>query len=102
MVYSAFNLFEVCCGIYYPAISAFRTLQIREESRSLYLNVIRVPMNIIVVLVLIFIKDLNYSLVFMFCGFLNALALVQFRESKPENVIKSMSQVDLMQISLDI
>lgn len=95
-------MFEVCCGVYYPAISAYRTLQIREESRSLYLNMIRVPMNIIVVLVLIFIKDLNHSLIFLFCGFLNAIALMQLKNSKPDNVIKSISQVDLMQISLDI
>lgn len=51
-VYIAFLLFEVVCGVYFPAMATVRSRYVPEETRSATLNFYRVPLNAIVVFTL--------------------------------------------------
>jgi MFS transporter, MFS domain-containing protein family, molybdate-anion transporter len=74
VTYTAFILFEVLCGIYFPAIGTMRAPYIPEENRSALLTFARVPLNIIVVVTLY--EDLSLRRVFLLCALLMAVALV--------------------------
>jgi hypothetical protein len=52
-LYSAFLLFEVCVGLYWPAAGAMKAKVVSEEARSTIYNLNRVPLNVIVVGVLL-------------------------------------------------
>jgi len=66
VVYGAFLLFEVLCGIYFPGMATMRAPYIPEESRSALLNFFRIPLNIIVVIALY--EDMAVSRVFALCA----------------------------------
>ena len=69
--YWSFNLFEVCCGLYFPvslvkgptntfptlsliqAIGTLRGRYVPEETRATVMNIFRVPLNLIVVSILV-------------------------------------------------
>lgn len=72
VVYGAFLLFEVLCGIYFPGMATMRAPYIPEESRSSLLTLFRVPLNIIVVITLY--EDMKLSNVFLACAVLMAIA----------------------------
>ena len=52
-VTTAFMLFEMCCGCYFPCMGTLRGKFIAEETRSAVMNFFRVPLNLLVVVVLI-------------------------------------------------
>jgi len=80
LVLSGFCVFEVCCGIYWPAAGTMRQKFIQEEVRSTVMNVFRVGLNLIVVLVLINIDYLAPDTVFLLCTLLLTVAtLAQHR-----------------------
>ncbi|KAK6750802.1 hypothetical protein RB195_002645 [Necator americanus] len=64
-IFAAFLVFEVCVGIFWPAMGFLRGTHIPEETRSTTINLFRVPLNLIV----IFILWQNYSMtaIFQFC-----------------------------------
>eukprot|EP00171_Calliarthron_tuberculosum_P008630 IDg8630t1 len=68
VVYVSFVVFEVLCGVYYPAMATMRAPYIPEESRSALLTFFRVPLNVIVVVVLY--EDLEINTVFAMCAML--------------------------------
>eukprot|EP00930_Biecheleria_cincta_P039113 TRINITY_DN26904_c0_g1_i1.p1 TRINITY_DN26904_c0_g1~~TRINITY_DN26904_c0_g1_i1.p1 ORF type:complete len:448 (-),score=74.92 TRINITY_DN26904_c0_g1_i1:28-1371(-) len=49
----AFLIFEVCCGLYFPAIGTLKADAVPEANRSTIYNLFRAPMNMIVVAVLL-------------------------------------------------
>lgn len=71
-VYIAFLLFEVVCGIYFPAMATVRSRYVPEETRSATLNFYRVPLNAIVVLMLY--KNWGTTRVLQLCALLLLLA----------------------------
>merc|ERR1712194_214838 len=50
---SAFTIFEVSVGMYFPAMGVLKSRLVPEASRSSIYNFFRVPLNIIVVFALI-------------------------------------------------
>lgn len=56
----AFMLFEICCGIYFPTQGTLRSVIVPEESRSTIMNFFRVPLNILVVLILVYVRRRCY------------------------------------------
>lgn len=66
VIYGAFVLFEVLCGVYFPAMATMRAPYLPEENRSALLTFARVPLNIIVVLALY--EDLTLRMVFVLCA----------------------------------
>jgi MFS transporter, MFS domain-containing protein family, molybdate-anion transporter len=56
LVFWSFVLFEVCCGLHFPLISTLRSRFIPEEARSAVLNLVRIPLNLIVVVILLKVR----------------------------------------------
>ena len=80
LVLAGFCVFEVCCGIFWPAAGTMRNKFIQEEVRSTVMNVFRVGLNLIVVVVLINIDYLATDTVFLLCTLLLTIAtLAQHR-----------------------
>lgn len=71
-VYTALLMFEVVCGIYFPAMGSMRAKYVPEETRSAIMNFLRVPLNVIVCATLY--KNLPNNRVFQFCAILLAAA----------------------------
>jgi len=53
IVMSAFCLFEVCVGVYFPAIASQRAKHVPNEVRATIMGIFRIPLNLIVVLSLL-------------------------------------------------
>jgi len=71
-VYMSFLLFEVVCGIYFPAMATIRSRYVPEETRSATLNFFRVPLNAIVVFMLY--KNWGTTRVLQLCALLLVVA----------------------------
>ncbi|KAJ3004209.1 Molybdate-anion transporter, partial [Thoreauomyces humboldtii] len=52
-LFFSFNLFELCCGLYFPTLGTLRSKLVPEETRTTVMNVFRVPLNLIVVVALL-------------------------------------------------
>ena len=74
ILYAAFVVFEVLCGVYFPAMATLRSPYIPEESRSALLSFFRVPLNVIVVVALY--EDLEIKTVFAMCSLLMMAGLL--------------------------
>ncbi|RNA12370.1 molybdate-anion transporter-like isoform X2 [Brachionus plicatilis] len=91
LIFSAFILFEICVGIFWPSMGTMRGRYVPETARSTLMNFFRIPLNLIVVVILS--KDLQLSIIFQFCvGFLFIAAVCQFFlhklvEQKKENKV---------------
>ncbi|KAL2912828.1 hypothetical protein HK105_207715 [Polyrhizophydium stewartii] len=70
----AFNLFEMCCGLYYPAIGSIRSKVVPEETRSTVMNIFRVPLNLIVVVILLKVDSIAPPVLFVTCASLIGVA----------------------------
>jgi len=95
VLYWSFAVFEICCGMFFPALGCIKGEIIPEEVRSSVMNLFRVPMNAIVILVLLLISYLSQESQFIICSVLCGLSLVLsynvFRvEKKLENKNKLM------------
>jgi len=66
-VLGSFFLFEVCCGVFWPALGTLRSKYIPEDQRASIMNIFRIPLNVIVVLALLNIKQMTNSQVFVCC-----------------------------------
>lgn len=73
--YISMLLFEVTCGLYFPAIGCLRSTIIPEEYRSAIMNFFRMPMNFLVVLMLAYVDRFSNRTVFMAAAGLLAVAL---------------------------
>jgi len=56
LVFWSFVLFELCCGIHFPLISTLRSRYIPEDSRSAVLNLVRIPLNLLVCIILLKVR----------------------------------------------
>ncbi|KAJ3260774.1 Molybdate-anion transporter [Boothiomyces macroporosus] len=68
------NVFEMCCGVYFPSFSTVRSFVIPEQSRSTIMNICRVPLNLVVVLVLAFINQYPPYKIFLLCSVFNGIS----------------------------
>ena len=59
LLLSAFLLFELSCGLYFPASGTLRGRVIPERSRSAVMNLFRLPLNALVVAVLLNIENMS-------------------------------------------
>ena len=75
-VFIGFLVFEVCCGIYFPAMGRMRSTYISGEVRSTVMNVFRIGLNLIVVVTLINIDALATDTVFLLCTLLLTVAVL--------------------------
>ena len=75
-VFVGFLVFEVCCGIYFPAMGRMRSTYISGEVRSTVMNVFRIGLNLIVVVTLINIDSLATDTVFLLCTLLLTVAVL--------------------------
>ena len=64
-IFTAFVVFEVCVGIFWPAMGTLRGRLVPEAARSTVMNFFRMPLNAIVVLILL--QDFKLTLIFQFC-----------------------------------
>jgi len=83
VTYFGFLVFEICCGLHFVCIGTLRSRYIPEESRSGVMNFFRIPLNIIVVVILVFIDSLSNEIVFFMCALaLSVSAALQFLLTK--------------------
>jgi hypothetical protein len=65
LIFTAFCIFEICVGIFWPAMGTMRGRYVPETARSTIMNFFRIPLNFIVVLILL--QDFEISLIFKCC-----------------------------------
>lgn len=93
----AFNVFEICCGIYFPAMGTLKARYVPEETRATVMNIFRFPLNIIVVVLLTRVSQWSNAVLFGVCatslsfavGF--SLILVRLSSSNPGSLKSSNS-----------
>lgn len=77
-IYAALLLFEVICGLYFPAMGTMRAKYVPEMTRSAIMNYFRVPLNLIVCVTLYL--NMSNAIVFQLCaGMMAAAVLCQQR-----------------------
>jgi len=75
-VFVAFIVFEVCVGIFWPAMGFMRGIYVPEATRATIMNFFRVPLNMIVIAILY--QNLPMHVIFEFCtAFLLLAAITQ-------------------------
>ncbi|TPX62511.1 hypothetical protein PhCBS80983_g00239 [Powellomyces hirtus] len=74
-IFVSFNLFELCCGLYFPTLGTLRSKLVPEATRSTIMNVFRVPLNLIVVVALLKVDALKSSTLFAICASLVGVSM---------------------------
>ena len=59
VIFGGFIVFEICVGIFWPALGTLRGKYVPEEIRATVMNCFRVPLNLIVVLILSQVSSSN-------------------------------------------
>merc|ERR1719359_2380548 len=59
VIYGAFLCFEVCAGLYMPAVGALKSELVPEEARAGIYNFYRVPLNLVVIGIMLSDMDLH-------------------------------------------
>ena len=78
LVYYMFLLFEVTVGLFYPSYGVIKSQRIPEDVRSTVMNIFRIPLNLFVVLLLLKIKLMAPTTVFMICAGTHAVGLLSY------------------------
>lgn len=73
-IYAALLVFEVICGVYFPAMGTMRAKYVPEVTRAAIMNYFRVPLNVIVCAVLY--KNMANTVVFRLCAVMMTTAVV--------------------------
>lgn len=73
-IYFALLVFEVICGVYFPAMGTMRAKYVPEVSRSTIMNYFRVPLNVIVCAILY--KNMENTIVFRLCAIMMTVAVI--------------------------
>lgn len=53
VTYVSMNIFEVCCGVYFPTMGTMKSSIVPESQRSAIYNLYRIPLNFIVLVTLV-------------------------------------------------
>ncbi|KAJ1343656.1 hypothetical protein BSLG_001804 [Batrachochytrium salamandrivorans] len=70
ITYMAFNVFEACCGLYFPSMGSIRSKVVPEDTRSTVMNIFRVPLNLMVVFILLKVDSISHTMLFIICSML--------------------------------
>ena len=76
LLFACFMIFEGCCGLYFPALGTQRSNIVPEEVRAAVMNIFRIPLNLFVVIVLLFVDQLSMSVIMGVCAMLLAVSVV--------------------------
>lgn len=80
VVFVAFLVFEICCGVYFPCQGTLRGKYIPEDCRAAIMNFFRIPLNFLVVLVLVKVGSLEnqhvFAIIVLWLALASALQLV--------------------------
>jgi len=76
LVLNCFLIFEICVGVYFPTIATIRSAYIPEESRSAVMNLFRIPLNLLVVMILLWINLFDNETIFFFCSLFQLVAFI--------------------------
>jgi len=68
VIYGAFMVFEICCGLHFTCAGTLRSKYIPEETRAAVMNLFRVPLNILVCYVLYYVNSYATQTIFLICG----------------------------------
>eukprot|EP01060_Flectonema_neradi_P030787 TRINITY_DN453_c1_g1_i4.p1 TRINITY_DN453_c1_g1~~TRINITY_DN453_c1_g1_i4.p1 ORF type:complete len:281 (+),score=45.96 TRINITY_DN453_c1_g1_i4:708-1550(+) len=71
-----FCVFEVCVGIFWPAIMSLRSAHLPEEGRATIMNIFRIPLNAVVCLVLANQGSLSVKADFAICACAHVFAAI--------------------------
>jgi len=95
--YMAFLLFEICVGMYFPAMGTMKSSIVPESSRAALYNLFRVPLNFIVVGVLL--SDMSTTVAFSWSSSLLLFGtILQFVLIKRLELKREDKESDLMTI----
>ena len=75
--YFGFLAFEVCVGLYYPAMGTLKGETIPDSHRATVYNIFRMPLNAFVILILT--ANFSQRSTFFMCSLLNLLGLASVR-----------------------
>lgn len=73
-IYAALLVFEVICGLYFPAMGTMRAKYVPEVTRSAIMNYFRVPLNLIVCITLYL--NVDNTVVFRLCAIMMIIAVI--------------------------
>ncbi|KRZ87245.1 Major facilitator superfamily domain-containing protein 5 [Trichinella sp. T8] len=90
-VFMGFAVFEICVGVFWPASSFMRSVHVPEKARSTVMNIFRIPLNLVVVIILLF--DLPITWIFVGCFFFLMLAGI-FQHLLHLSIVSSSSAGD--------
>ncbi|OUC39809.1 hypothetical protein D917_04605 [Trichinella nativa] len=90
-VFIGFAIFEICVGVFWPASSFMRSVHVPEKARSTVMNIFRIPLNLVVVIILLF--DLPITWIFVGCFFFLMLAGI-FQHLLHLSIVSSSSAGD--------
>merc|ERR1712150_295000 len=68
LIMSAFAVFEVCVGIFWPGMGCMRSKYVPEEGRTTIMSLFRVPLNFLVCLILLYLGKYPPSVCFGLCS----------------------------------
>jgi len=77
-VYAMFLVFEGTTGIFYPSYGMIKSEKIPEDIRSAVMNILRIPLNVFVVLLLLKFKYLSSRTVLSVCTAAHAVAFASY------------------------
>ncbi|VDL80621.1 unnamed protein product [Nippostrongylus brasiliensis] len=58
LIFIAFLVFEMCVGVFWPAMGTLRGIYVPEETRSTTINLFRVPLNLVVIFILLQVRQI--------------------------------------------
>ena len=62
------TMFEFCVGMYWPTIMSLRGKYVKENARSTTFNLFRVPLNVMVVVALVWVEDMSHATIYKLCA----------------------------------
>mmetsp|Transcript_2194 Transcript_2194/g.3103 ORF Transcript_2194/g.3103 Transcript_2194/m.3103 type:complete len:505 (-) Transcript_2194:209-1723(-) len=74
LMYLGFLMFEVCIGLYYPAMGTLKSKYVPDQNRSTIYNIFRIPLNAIVLIVLL--GNFSIQLSWLLCTLLLFISLI--------------------------
>jgi MFS family permease len=101
MVFCCFCIFEVCVGLYFPAIGSLKSEVVPEENRAIIYNCYRIPLNIVVTSMLLAHLDLQRAFIANLVLVLVAAAIlfifIAAKRASIQSVIETKSCVSSIQ-----
>ena len=82
-VFVSFLMFELACGLMFPAYGSLRSLYIPDEHRTTIMNIYRIPLNAFVVVILLNKKYMTLKVTFGVCCLAHIACLILWRYFTP-------------------